>query len=69
MKYKVYATWSMGVIVEVEAASLDEAIEKVEKDEIEINVEEDGEYVDSSFEVIREVSIEFNDERTEEDDD
>jgi hypothetical protein len=60
MKYNVYTTWSMAAVVEVEAQTLEEAIAKVENDEVIVNVDEDGEYVDNSFEVVREVSDGFN---------
>jgi hypothetical protein len=46
----------MSAIVEVEAPDLDTAIAKVENDEVTVNVDNDGEYVPSSFEVVYEIS-------------
>ena len=47
MKYKIPVSWTMVADMEIEADSLDEAIEKAE----EANLPDDAEYCDSSFEV------------------
>lgn len=44
----------MSTIVEVEADSFEGAVSKVENDEIEIDLDSEGDYVDSSFQVLRE---------------
>ena len=50
-KYKIPVSWVMTDEIDVEANSLEEAIQKVE----ESNELPDGEYLDSSFEVNREL--------------
>lgn len=50
-KFRLYCSWTMNGIVEVEAPDLDSAITDMELSE-ELP---DGEYQDSSFEVVREV--------------
>lgn len=47
MKYKIPVSWMQLATMEVEAESLEEAIEKADQMELP----EDGEYLDGSFEV------------------
>jgi hypothetical protein len=54
VKYQIYATWAMSTIVEVEADSFEGAVSKVVNDEIELDLDSEGDYVDSSFQVLRE---------------
>lgn len=48
MKYKVFVEWSIATIIEVEAESIDEAIEDVES---RPGVPDNGDYIDGSFSV------------------
>lgn len=55
-KFQVYCTWTMDGIVEVEAPDLESAIT-----EVELNGElPEGTYLDSSFEVVREITEDLN---------
>jgi hypothetical protein len=55
-KFKVYCSWAMDAIVEIEASNLEAAITKVE---ISGGLPE-GTYIDSSFEVGREITENIN---------
>lgn len=55
-KFRLYCSWTMNGIVEVEAPDLDSAITDMELSE-ELP---DGEYQDSSFEVVREITEALN---------
>ena len=51
-KFIVYARWQMSDYFEVEAETMDEAIEKVyANDDDKYCVDDRGEYVDDSFEI------------------
>ena len=51
-KYKIPVWWSMSGTVEIEADSLEEAIDKAETDS-DISLPEDSYYIDDSWEVNR----------------
>jgi hypothetical protein len=55
MKYRIPVTWSEVLVVEVEADSIDEAIEKVENDEVDIDLSQ-GDYADDSFIVLEDAA-------------
>lgn len=57
-KYKVYVEWMTTATVEVEANSLNEAIEKIDLDDSLIPTE--GDYVDGSLEINYEISDYLN---------
>jgi len=60
MKYKVFVEWSIAAIIEVEAESLDEAIEDVEsRPGLPDN---GGDYVDGSFSVNHDFTLADNPE-------
>ena len=62
MKYKIAVQWMVAGEFEVEANSLDEAMEKVcdnEKDEFSLE-KAGGEFIDDSFDVNEEVTQELN---------
>ena len=59
MKYKVVVEWSMMAVVEVEAASLDEAIENLQ-DDLDSPLPTNGGYVENSFCVNKDFTIEEN---------
>ena len=65
MKHKVYFQWIMCDEIEIEADSIEKAIEMVEEDD---TLTEDckGEYVDYSFEVNEEATIAISKENNKE---
>jgi hypothetical protein len=48
-KYKLPVTWEMSGMVEVEAASLEDAVKNFDPHEHELPDKDESEYVDSSF--------------------
>lgn len=56
-KYKVAVEWMMTSFIEVEASSIEEAISIVENEDGSLP---EGDYLDDSFEVNRQVTIEIN---------
>ena len=55
-KFTIPVSWTMITDMEIEADSLDEAITKAESQELP----EDGEYLDSSFDINYECAFELN---------
>ena len=55
--FKIPVEWSMAAVVLVNAPTLEEAIKKAEDDG---ELPENGEYIDSSFQVNHECVNEFN---------
>ena len=56
-KYKVAVEWMMFSFIEVEAASMEEAISIVENEDSSLP---DGDYLDDSFQVNTEITAEIN---------
>ncbi len=56
-KYKVSVEWVMVAFIEVEASSMEEAISIVENEDESLP---EGDYLDDSFQVNKEVTIELN---------
>ncbi len=56
-KYKVSVEWMMVAFIEVEASSIEEAISIVENEDGSLP---EGSYLDDSFQVNKEVTIELN---------
>lgn len=64
MEYTIAVSWTMVAEVKVRAKSLNEAIKLVDEDDGTIvNTSTDGNYLDDSFEVNREVTEELNNEK------
>jgi hypothetical protein len=56
-KYKVAVEWMMFSFIEVEAASMEEAISIVENEDSSLP---DGDYLDDSFQVNTQITTEIN---------
>ena len=54
-EYPIAVDWGMGGVVNIKAATIGEAIEIVERDD-SIPLPEDGEYIDGSFTVNRQMT-------------
>ena len=61
MKYRVCVEWSVMAIIEVEAESIDEAIENIESN-TDAPLPTNGGYIDGSFSVNHDFTIDENKE-------
>mgnify|MGYP000668045618 CR=1 FL=1 len=57
-KYKIPISWEIGSELEIEANSIEEALEKAQNEELPSN----GEYIDGSYEIWDDVAREINEE-------
>lgn len=59
-KFLVETQWIMTKTIEVEADSLEDAIEKIQDDVFQNDIPSDGEYLTDSFEINKDITAELN---------